>query len=115
MKNLKFKFWCKSEKRFVTDPKIGGSGRVLCMDGISGSNNVTDDIVVCQYTGVNDLAGREIYEGDIVRSELGTEFEVSFDDGSYVLLHKDGYHTLALSISLHWKLVIVGNIFENKK
>lgn len=66
MKNLKFKFWCISEKRFVCDPWITGNGSVHCMNGISSSDNVTDDIVVCQWTGMIDKAGKEIYEGDII-------------------------------------------------
>ena len=111
---FKFKFWCISEKRFVNDPEINGSGEVSCMDGISGSDNCTDDIVVCQWTGLKDVDGRDIYEGDIVKAHPSETFDVGFVDGSFIIYFNNlnNYNTLAQSLINAWKLTVIGNKFQ---
>lgn len=73
-----------------------------------------------QYIGLTDINGVEIYEGDIIQLESGSdEFfvaPVAFDDGRFVLKHPEGYHG---EWGLSWRLIdacnykVIGNICEN--
>jgi len=116
MKNrFKFKFWCISEKRFVCDPKLSADGGVSCISGISGTDYCTDDVVVLQWTGLKDVDGKDIYEGDIVQAHPGEKFNVGFEDGSFIIYFGDvnmNYNTLARLLINAWKLTVVGNKFE---
>jgi uncharacterized phage protein (TIGR01671 family) len=68
--------------------------------------------VFMQFTGLKDKNGKEIYEGDIVRSEWNdepTDAEVIFVDGGFWLTENDGSHYWPLDKNRE----IIGNIYEN--
>lgn len=78
-----------------------------------------EDIEIILYTGLKDLTGKEIYEGDIVKSssrKKGCEYlEIIESDrycGGFAYKCKNGlvYDTLVRYID---KPEIVGNIYEN--
>lgn len=126
MKELKFRVWSKTKKSWLNSCVVGNNGTPFLFYVKVDDKNVVHNMVytikeldpiIQQYTGCIDKNGKEIYEGDLVKTEEGNIFQVGFDDGSYTLIIDGGedYHTLAGSISFHWKLEIIGNIFENKK
>lgn len=129
MRELKFRFWCKSENRFVDDPEIDKNGRVSVMDGICGSDDCTNDIVVQQFTGLVDKAGKNIYEGDVViHDEIGHSYaygkhtitecsvELIQDKNSWIWgLKRKGSDTPMYNMWTGDEVVVVGNIFQYKK
>jgi len=80
------------------------------------------DIELLQYTGIKDIHGTDIYEGDVVSGATKNKISggiyfhkkeiVSFKDGCFVTLCKDGgYHILSELSGIE----VIGNIYEDKE
>lgn len=64
-----------------------------------------------QYIGLNDVKGKEVYEGDIVQDQEFDNYEVIFRKGCYC--YKTGENQYHIFNEKHIK--IIGNIYENKE
>lgn len=74
-----------------------------------------DPSTVCQFTGLKDCKGREVWEGDIVESEIYDLFKgsskvkavIEYMDGAFVAI------TDGIPYSLYFKyLKVIGNKFD---
>jgi len=71
----------------------------------------SDKVEICQYTGMKDYSGKEIYEGDIIEYSNGMILRVGFMKGKFIGIYESIFGDEAYDILKDVK--VVGNIFEN--
>jgi len=119
MREIKFRAWDEMEKRM-----IGWHDRVFTKNNNSSLlceyplKNISESYVkYMQYTGLNDKNGKEIYEGDLIKSEDDIVSRIVYDEASFksVWIHNDHLVNCILDNLFIKTLnpIVVGNIYEN--
>lgn len=127
MNKIKFRAYNKIEGYFTWNIGIQqySNGEVKLWENCI-TKEILDDknFILQQFTGLLDKYGREIYEGDITETIIGTEYqnagkyigEVKFDNGRFYIDNDFGKFYCGDKISLfpHFDgCVVIGDIFEN--
>jgi uncharacterized phage protein (TIGR01671 family) len=137
MREIKFRAWDKKRKIMLYNvvfaihkDLIAITDQNCCGIGFDGYFKIffqncqpINQIVLMQYTGFKDKKGKEIYEGDIVKSTLeynaytGMKSEI-YGGQVYEVIWKNAKFKLSpLPMKNHffsWNdLEVIGNIFEN--
>jgi uncharacterized phage protein (TIGR01671 family) len=84
-----------------------------------GGSIIAEDNELCQFTGLKDKNGKEIWEGDLLISNKGAKpFKVIFEDGSFDGKDENSKGWIDLRIfeldkkrKTIWE--VIGNIYEN--
>jgi uncharacterized phage protein (TIGR01671 family) len=123
MREIKFRFWCKLTKSFLDNYcAIIGSGKILsyCFEtekwGEVVPEVVSETLEINQFTGLHDSKGREIYEGDVVKSSSWSSLaKISYKNGAFRIIKPNYNSDFVLDcdeIKIN-QIEVVGNIFEN--
>lgn len=121
IKNIKFKAkQLNSGKWFEGD--LVRLGNRVCIGGDHIKDGITDvdPSTVCQFTGLKDCKGNEIWEHDLLQNqEAKAIYEVVWDEnGGFIIKHSvGGGHLLNFlgSILSVFKFKVVGNKFDRKE
>jgi uncharacterized phage protein (TIGR01671 family) len=120
MKKLKFRGWDTKKKKMYSAEDMGKDELTLSVNGkgfvnVSGADTRLSQyythIIPLQYTGQNDINGKEIYENDIVKLNDGQIAYVGrdFDDNAGF----DFYFNGEFSGRTWSGCEVIGNIYEN--
>lgn len=128
MREIKFRAKMSKTREWVVGSLIRQQMRgykdsfcVLILDNVFTSNRIVaiDKETIGQFTGLQDRNGRDIFEGDIVRSTICSEFvyEVAYNDerfASFGLRRKqDAFmHYFGEAIEAD-ECEVIGNVFDN--
>ena len=122
MRELKFRAWNLKNKQMWYDG--GHIDLSLSLDGELYTNDayyspVKDEFIIMQYTGLKDVNGKEIYEGDVIRlrdsiaciehDDKHTGFRFRWVDNQSHL----GGTTWHEGMLYVMEYEIIGNIYEN--
>lgn len=119
MRDIKFRAWYKPYKQMcqVESLRFDYDGTICAAVIIEKPFNdqrlaKIDDLIIEQFTGLEDKNGTEIYEGDILIDDTGEPIEywvVKFADGGFV----GECAGVAESLFELTSLEVVGNIHED--
>lgn len=126
MRDIRFRVWSPKYKTMQDNPFALCSG--YCMengalreaDGPYGEeySNETDDILM-EWTGVKDVSGADIYEGDIVKTPdcyggdnfySGDIGVIVFEEGCFLVDKTSNLGSYSLN-----EAEVIGNIYQSKK
>ena len=115
MREIKFRAWDKVKKEWILGKEpFNIIGEVTVFDMVKQySLGHLNDIEVMQFTGLLDKNGKEIYEGDIIKTigEIGT---VIYNAPSFMAIGVE-QNIFDIVDDYFIGCEVIGNVYENKE
>lgn len=110
MREIKFRAWDLFQNKMFENVSTG----TITVWGDNGESASSKNCVFMQYTNLKDRNGKEIYEGDVVKSQFpyNDTFLINIDT---VVWRNETSSFMLGPRMFHDKLIleIIGNIYEN--
>ena len=123
MREIKFRAWLKHGKEIVDVEGIYFMNKVVHYIYNDYKNNEQEiigdffeNIELMEYSGLKDMKGKEIYEGDILFESFGEKYyKVIFENGSFRSEFEGDFDEYSLDLIdvVAQGCEVVGNIYEN--
>ena len=119
MRRFVFRAWNNKKKEWQHKEPCDILGEMILLGGWMSGVSIRDlnDIIVMQFTGLKDKNGKEVYEGDFIKSEIHNPsiFQVEFIEGGFCCTYKDSYPIDINHFypSVGCQIEVIGNIFDN--
>lgn len=116
MREIKFRGWNKKDSTMIDwgtlrQTAFNRDGNTLMYDFFTGRF----DYEIMQFTGLKDMNGKAVYEGDIIHvCNENTSIEYSKNDYAFIFwLQKDQTHYALPFLAGYANFSVIGNIYEN--
>ena len=114
MNNLKFKAWNHRQKKMYRVYGIDFEYDLVYCASTSGTTHTFGfiNVYLCQFTGLIDRHGNDIYNHDIIRLD-NEHYPISYFDGSFQMNNTpDQLRSPAIQDRTK-RFIVAGNIYEN--
>ena len=124
MREIKFRAWVKDEKAIFEVVLINYVTKKVTylLERVGHLLSIRDEkfnnIILMQYTGLKDMRGKEIYEGDILFESFGERYyKVVFKNGSFRAEFEGDFEEYSFDLIdvVAQGCEVVGNIYENSE
>lgn len=124
-REIKFRIWDIENKEMLKvqeldfEPTFYG-GRIAIRPYQYNDYFDTEDMILMQYTGLDDKNGKEIYRGDIVQGLFAEQYESKMK-GQVIYSNEQASYMIIASNDDEWdlgyldNLEVIGNIYENSE
>ncbi len=109
-REIKFRAWEKNLKEMIPVHDVDFERKII---NTSSAWRFLNEVALMQYTGLKDKNGKEIYEGDVIKSIRGYKAVVEWvDDGRFLGFTIERERKI-MYVGQEPAVEVIGNIYES--
>jgi hypothetical protein len=107
MRDFIYRIWDIKQKKYIMTASLYGGEEVTHLTQCFNRN----ESIIEQYTGLHDIKGNRVFEGDIVKQKIGHEYEYNA-----VVWNTCGWYLNEFPLSMFDDgMIVAGNIHHHSK